>query len=77
MDLEERLAALEAETARGGRPAGDHDALVGMYEGDVWRASANHWSLVRTREGWRIAERFNRVLDGSEASHDVLRRVTS
>jgi hypothetical protein len=41
----------------------------------VWRASANHWSLVRTASGWRIAERFNRVLDGTAASHDVLRRA--
>jgi hypothetical protein len=42
---------------------------------DVWRASANHWRLVRTPDGWRVAERFNRVVDGSEASHDVLRRA--
>jgi hypothetical protein len=43
---------------------------------DVWRASANHWRLERTNDGWRIVERFNRVLDGSDASHDVLRRAT-
>jgi hypothetical protein len=41
----------------------------------VWRASANHWTLVRTPDGWRIKERFNRVLDGSKASHDTLRKV--
>lgn len=40
----------------------------------IWRASANHWTLARTAEGWRIVERFNRVLDGSPESHDVLRR---
>ncbi|MGB8364782.1 MAG: nuclear transport factor 2 family protein [Rhizomicrobium sp.] len=42
---------------------------------NVWRASANHWTLTRTAEGWRIVERYNRVLDGSEASHETLRRV--
>jgi hypothetical protein len=41
----------------------------------LWRASANHWSLVRTPAGWRIQERYNRVLDGSEGSHETLRRV--
>jgi len=41
----------------------------------VWRASANHWTLKRTPEGWRIVERFNRVLDGSKESHATLRRV--
>lgn len=41
----------------------------------LWRAAANHWTLVRTPEGWRIKERYNRVLDGSKESHDTLRRV--
>ena len=39
----------------------------------VWRASANRWTLRRTEGGWRIVERFNRTLDGSEASHAILR----
>lgn len=41
----------------------------------IWRASANHWTLRRTDKGWRIVERYNRLLDGSQASHDTLRRV--
>jgi hypothetical protein len=41
----------------------------------VWRASANHWRLARTPVGWRIIERFNRVLDGSDESHAVLARL--
>ena len=41
----------------------------------VFRAAANHWRLVRTDAGWRIVERYNRVLDGSEASHETLRRA--
>jgi hypothetical protein len=40
----------------------------------IWRASANHWTLARTHKGWRIVERRNRVLDGSDESHAVLRR---
>lgn len=40
----------------------------------VWRASANYWTLKRTAGGWKIVERLNRVLDGSEESHAVLRR---
>jgi hypothetical protein len=62
---------------------GDKASAVGysivVLRGDdgyaVWRASANHWSLVRTDSGWRIAERFNRVLDGTATSHDVLRKA--
>jgi hypothetical protein len=53
-------------------------AFVILKEGDrwyFWRASINHWSLVRTPEGWRIKERFNRPLDGSRESHDTLRKV--
>ena len=41
----------------------------------LWRAAVNHWALVRTAEGWRIAERVNRTLDGSPGSHDVMKRV--
>jgi hypothetical protein len=53
-------------------------AFVILKEGDrwyFWRASINHWTLVRTRDGWRIKERFNRPLDGSKESHDTLRKV--
>ena len=39
----------------------------------AWRVSANRWTLARTGHGWRIAERFNRVVDGSPESHDTLR----
>ncbi|HEY3695208.1 nuclear transport factor 2 family protein [Phenylobacterium sp.] len=40
----------------------------------IWRASANHWTLARTAQGWRIVERYNRVLNGSDDSHQTLRR---
>jgi hypothetical protein len=42
---------------------------------DFWRAAVNHWMLKRTPDGWRIIERFNRVLDGSKESHDILRKA--
>src|SRR5262245_28720982 len=41
---------------------------------DVWRASANHWTLERRPEGWQIVERVNRGLDGCEGWHEGLRR---
>ena len=41
----------------------------------LWRAAVNHWTLRRTADGWRIVERFNRPLDGSELSHDIMRKV--
>lgn len=62
---------------------GDKASAVGysfviLREGDrwfVWRGAVNEWSLVRTAQGWRIEERFNRTLDGSEESHEVMRKV--
>ncbi|NEA26628.1 nuclear transport factor 2 family protein [Actinomadura bangladeshensis] len=36
------------------------------------RATANHWRLRRTEEGWRAVNRTNRVLDGREESPDLL-----
>ncbi|MET0271024.1 MAG: nuclear transport factor 2 family protein [Sphingomonas sp.] len=53
-------------------------SFVILREGErwyIWRGAINEWRLVRTQAGWRIAERFNRALDGSAESHDVMRRV--
>lgn len=41
----------------------------------IWRAAVNHWTLVRTPAGWRIQERYNRVIDGSKGSHDTMRKA--
>ena len=52
--------------------------FVILREGERWfvfRAAINEWKLVRTADGWRIAERFNRTLTGSEDSHEVMRRI--
>jgi hypothetical protein len=53
-------------------------SFVIKREGDrwfVWRAAINHWTLVRTPQGWRVEEKFNRTLDGSDASHEVMKRI--
>lgn len=53
-------------------------SVVILREGErwfLWRAAVNRWTLRRTAQGWRIAERFNRTLDGSPESHDVMRGV--
>jgi hypothetical protein len=52
--------------------------LVIKREGDrwfVWRAAVNHWTLLRTADGWRVQEKFNRTLDGSDESHEVMKRI--
>lgn len=36
------------------------------------RAAINHWTLTKTATGWRIVERINRVLDGSDEARDLL-----
>ena len=41
----------------------------------LFRAAVNHYTLTRTPEGWRIVERYNRPLNGSDDSHDTLRRA--
>ncbi|TAL02284.1 MAG: nuclear transport factor 2 family protein [Rhodospirillaceae bacterium] len=49
--------------------------LKGGEGWNVFRASVNHWTLTRTHDGWRIVERYNRTVDGSEESHDTMRKV--
>lgn len=53
-------------------------SFVVLKDGEHWRvdrAAINHWTLVRLPDGWRIEERVNRVIDGSPASHEVMRRA--
>jgi len=62
---------------------GDNAEAVGysyvmMREGERWfiaRASINHWTLTRMPDGWRIVERHNRLLDGSDESIETMRRI--
>jgi hypothetical protein len=66
-------------TVDGDRATAIGYTFVVMQEGGRWvvlRAAVNDFSLVRTDDGsWRIAERFNRTLTGSEDSYEVMRRV--
>lgn len=38
----------------------------------VWRAGANHVTLRRTADGWRIVKRITRALDGSTEARALL-----
>jgi len=55
-------------------------SLVIKREGErwfVWRAAINHWTLERTAQGWRVKEKYNRTIDGSDESHEVMKRILS
>ena len=72
------MAATPRIVVKGDRADAVGYSLVIKREGDrwfVWRAAINHWTLVRTPEGWRVQEKFNRTLDGSDESHEVMRRI--
>jgi hypothetical protein len=43
----------------------------------VYRAAINYWTLVRTPAGWRIQERYNRPIDGSSGSYEVMRKAVA
>ncbi len=43
-------------------------------EFQVWRVTATRWEFRRTPDGWRVASRVNRVLDGDPAAQALLRR---
>lgn len=50
---------------------------VYVHDGDGWkveRASANRWELVRTDQGWKVANRVNRLMDGSADGQTLLAR---
>lgn len=53
-----------------------HSLMVVREEGRyaVRRATANHWRLRRTGEGWRVVTRTNRILDGRPDSPELLVR---
>ena len=65
--------------------AGDDAEAVGysfvvLREGErwiLWRAAINHWELRRSAQGWRIVERLNRTLDGSQESHDTMKKLAA
>ena len=64
-------------TLDGDRAVAVNCSQVFVKDGSGWRAdrtSANRWDLVRTADGWRVARRVNRLLDGSQAARDLYRR---
>jgi hypothetical protein len=72
------LTATPRISVRGDEAEASGYSVVILREGErwfLWRAAVNHWTLKRTPEGWRIAERLNRALDGSEDSHAIMRKV--
>lgn len=49
-------------------------SCVFRHTGNGWaphRVAANRWHLVLTTEGWRVAERVNRLLDGNAGGPDL------
>lgn len=53
------------------------ESLVLVRDGQcypVWRCTANHFVLERSEQGWRIAARTSRVLDGKAEAHALLTR---
>lgn len=51
-----------------------HSLMVVRSDGRfvVRRATANHWELRRTQDGWRVTTRTTRVLDGRPESPALL-----
>lgn len=45
-------------------------AEPGTFE--VYRVSANCWTLTRTAEGWRVTHRANSLINGNEAARILL-----
>lgn len=72
------LMATPRITVNGDKAEAVGYSFIVLKEGERWfvyRAAINHWTLARTPEGWRIVERYNRVIDGSKDSHDTMRRM--
>ena len=66
------LMGLPRVTVDGDRAVAVNHSTV-YLEGQVWRVAANRWELVRTPDGWRVATRTNRLLDGSTEARELLR----
>jgi hypothetical protein len=71
------LTASPCVTVTGDTAVATCYSFVVLREGDgykIWRASSNRWELVREVGAWRIKRRSNQLLDGSEASRQLLAR---
>lgn len=50
-------------------------SVVLRHEDGAWQAhrvAANEWRLARTAEGWRVARRINRLLDGAAGARALV-----
>lgn len=62
-------------TVEGDRAVAVCHSLMVVRSGDgfaVRRATANHWALRRTTDGWRVTTRTSRLLDGRTESPALL-----
>lgn len=60
---------------QGDRATASTYSVVFRKAGEGWeayRVSANLWHMARTAEGWRVARRINRMLDGSVDARALL-----
>ncbi|WP_375195119.1 nuclear transport factor 2 family protein [Sphingobium sp.] len=63
----------------GDRAAARTYSVVFRKAEDGWeahRVSANLWQLMRTAEGWKVACRINRLLDGSADARALIARMS-
>jgi hypothetical protein len=70
------LQVLAPDHAAAPDPLSAHPPPEGAQGYRVHRLSANRWEFVRTAEGWKIARRTLRLIEGKDASRVVLRTVT-
>ena len=42
-----------------------------------WRVAVNQWRLVRTTEGWRVAERINRLITGDAEARQLVQQAAT
>jgi hypothetical protein len=57
-------------------PLSAHPPPEGAQGYRIHRLSANRWDLVRTADGWKIARRTLRLIEGKDASREVLKSAT-
>lgn len=38
----------------------------------IWRTGVNRWQFARTADGWKVTDRINRQLDGTEEARQLL-----
>jgi hypothetical protein len=70
------LQVLSPDQVAAPDPLPAHPPPQGYQGYRVHRLSANRWDLVRTPKGWKIARRTLRLIEGKDASREVLRSAT-